>query len=142
MFKVIKEKEYISVTVKLQKRRLAKDPKIYYYYRDALLELRKVYPDIKINEVPENTIVISTVKAPHEGTWKFRILENKQDEKTNLTKNVKKLSKKQQLEALDELVELSQEMGGYDKELVADLTSDVESDIVEETVEKVQEPTE
>lgn len=79
MFEVLKEKDCVKVTVKLNKRVLAKEPKVYIYSRDALEEAKKHFPDVKIAEHPQKNFVASNVRMPHEVTWKFALLSNKEE---------------------------------------------------------------
>ena len=134
MFKITKDEEYVKVSIEVQKRTLARDPKIYYYYRDALRELRKVYPDLKIKETPENNLVVSSVREPHQGTWRFKILEKPKLDTT-------KIIKKQKKQASSQLSESLEESNNY-KELDKVLTNSEEPATIEETTEKVQEQTE
>ena len=89
MFEVTKDDDYVSVTVVLQKRRLARESKIYFYYRDGLREAQKAFPDLALKQVPENSFVVSNVRAPHEGTWRFRILKDPKPNKAKFTKKEK-----------------------------------------------------
>lgn len=122
MFEVVKEKNFVSVRVKLNKRVYAKDPKVYIYVNDALREAKKAHPDLNISDKADNNQVASTVRSPHEVTWKFKIIEQKDEQKT--VKH-KKFEKKQLTE-----------------NRAIDLTSSENSATMEETLEKVQEPTE
>lgn len=137
MFDIKQEKNEIVVTVKLQKRTLAKHPKTYVYARDALREVKKRFPDLHISEVPDNAQVASTVRSPHEVTWKFKIIEKEEKQSKIINKRPKRI-----FNQLDEIIKNSQELNSCEKELDMDLTSPAESAILEETVEKVQEPTE
>lgn len=122
MFEIIKEKDYVIVSVKLQKRTLAKHPKLFIYMKDALREAKMSFPDLQISEKADNNQVASTVRSPHQVTWKFKIIEQKKEQKiTKKTRTTKK-----------QLTE----------QIVADLTSSENSATMEETLEKVQEPTE
>lgn len=139
MFEIKREENYISVKVSLQKRTLAKHPKVFIYSRDALAKAKETFPELNISDKADNSQVASTVRSPHEVVWKFKIIEQKEEQKTI---KHKKTIKKEQLDTLAELTRPSEEFSGYDKEFSADLTSSESSATMEETVEKVQEPTE
>lgn len=122
MFEIKQEKNEVLVTVSLKKRILNKDPKIYIYAQDALREAKKHLPELNISNMADNTQVASTVRVPHEVTWRFKIIEKEEQTSKFLNKKTKKAKNT--------------------SELVEDLTSDLESATIEETTEKVQEPTE
>lgn len=73
MINVEKDENFVSVTVKMDKRVKAKDPKAYFYTLDALREAKEKFPELDIIQNPEKHHVVSNVRVPHEATWKFKI---------------------------------------------------------------------
>jgi hypothetical protein len=97
MIEVTKTNSHVLVRVKLDKRLLAKEKKVYLYAHDAYAEAVKKFPEIKIKNIAEEQHVISNVSSPHEAMWKFAIekLETikkplEQQEKTEEKKEEKK----------------------------------------------------
>ena len=137
MFEVTKDEEFVSVTVKLKKRVMARDKKIYVYAKDALREAKRVFPELDLT-VSNHNSVASTVKAPHEVTWKFKIIKKPEPVQQP------RLTRKQRREALAELTQLTEEAGGYEQELSTenrekpDLTEAETCDKVDEAEEKAE----
>lgn len=139
MFEVKKDEEFVSVTVKLKKRTRSQDPKVTVYTRDAYNAAKKEFPDLKISEKVEKPHTISTMRLPHEATWKFKILKHPKP-----VVEQPRLTRKQRREALAELTQLTEEAGGYDQELSTenrekpDLTEVETCDKVDEAEEKAE----
>lgn len=92
MFIVTKDEEFVCVSVKLSKRVLSKQPKVYIYDNDALLEAKKMFPELNFSQKPEKSQVISSVSTPHEGTWMFRIVKPKKQEQPQKQEQKKSLT--------------------------------------------------
>lgn len=81
MIEVTKTSSHVLVNIKLNKRLLAKEKKIYLYSHDAHKEAINRFPDLKISSVAEEQHVISNISSPHEATWKFAIEKEKSTQK-------------------------------------------------------------
>lgn len=80
MIEVKQEKDFVCVTVKMQKRVLAKEPKKFFYTKDAVEEVKKSLPEAIFKEQPLVEHVVSNCKEVQEATWKFPLVkEEKKD---------------------------------------------------------------
>lgn len=97
MFEVTQDEKHVSVTVKLKKRVLAKEKKVYVYSHDALKEAKKVFPKAMIAEKAEQDSVASNVSGPHEATWKFPLVKEVEVKASNEEKPLEQVEEKKDL---------------------------------------------
>lgn len=112
MIEVTKTHTHVMVNVKLKKRIMAKDKKIYFYTHDAFLEAKKKFPDLDIKKIADKQHVISNMSSPYEATWNFPLekqekkelpkSEHKEEKKREEKKHLKFEEKKDSLEQIVE----------------------------------------
>lgn len=72
MFNIEYNEQQVTVSVSLQERIYAKEPKIWIKTVDVVREIRQKYPDLEFIEKPEYDIVVSNTQEPYSGVWNFR----------------------------------------------------------------------
>lgn len=75
MVEVKQEKNFVCVTVKMEKRMLAKEPKKFFYTKDALEAAKKELSNVKFKDEPLENHVVSNCKGIQEATWKFPLVK-------------------------------------------------------------------
>lgn len=107
MFEVTKNETHVTVSVKLKKRIMAKESKVYLYSHDALAAAKKELPEAEIVAKAEKDIVVSNVSGPLEATWKFPLkvapkqpVEMKTEEPQEEKKQLKIETRRARLERL------------------------------------------
>lgn len=80
MIEVKQEKDFVCVTVKMQKRVLAKEPKRFFYTKDAHEAAKTELPGINFKEEPLENHVVSNVKGLQEATWRFPLVKEEKKE--------------------------------------------------------------
>lgn len=163
MYSITKDDKYVYVEIHVAQRKTVQERKKRFYWIDGLNEARKTYPELNIKNRPDHTTVVSNYDFENSTTtWKYQIIEeenhssNKQYDNIKFGKRNRKNKNKyedtskvldNEQEALEELIEMTEEFGGCKKELPKDLTEPEKSATVEETEQSdqpaiVQEPTE
>lgn len=104
MFEVTKDDDFVMVSAGLPKRILAKEPKIFYSFRDALLHANKVCYDVEFNQFPEEYFVISNTQEPHSAIWKFKII--KKEEPVKVVEETKSLTSQKKRGKMEETKEV------------------------------------
>lgn len=83
MIEVKQEKDFVCVTVKMQKRILAKESKKFFYTKDAFEAAKKEFPNVNFESQPLEDQVVSNCREIQEATWKFPLIkEEKKQLKT------------------------------------------------------------
>lgn len=104
MFRVKKDDNFVTVTLKLEKRVYAREPKLLYKTSDAYLEAKKIYFNIEFSEVPEEHTVVTNMKEPCSGQWRFAIIKPKQEsEVVEETKSLTSRTKRGKMEETKEV---------------------------------------
>lgn len=111
MIEVTKTHTHVMVNVKLKKRIMAKDKKIYFYTHDAFLEAKKKFPDLDIKKIADKQHVISNVSSPHEATWQFPLekQEKKEIQKSDHKEEKKHLKFEPKKDSLEQIAEAKKE---------------------------------
>lgn len=81
MFDIRKDEDYIYVEVKVKKRETKNDERVYVYWRECVEQIKNTFPEVDYEKYPEVPFVVSSVKEPHEGTWKFKINKEEKNKK-------------------------------------------------------------
>jgi len=104
MFEVTKDDDFVMVSAGLSKRILAKEPKLFYSFRDALSHAKKLCLDVEFNQFPEEYFIISNTKEPHSATWKFKII--KKEEPALVVEKTKSLTSQKKRGKMEETKEV------------------------------------
>jgi len=96
MVEVKQEKEFVCVAVKMEKRVLAKEPKKFFYTKDALEAAKEELPDVKFKDEPLENHVVSNCKGVQEAIWKFPLVK---EEKKQLKSSEKRAMVKEDVKA-------------------------------------------